>query len=55
MNKKAFSERDICTKYLTPAAQAAGRNEFSQSRSYTHIDADGPRQPAGCDRPGDHS
>jgi type I restriction enzyme R subunit len=32
MNKKALSERDICTKYITPALKQAGWDEFSQIR-----------------------
>jgi type I restriction enzyme R subunit len=32
MNKKALSERDICSKYITPALKQAGWDEFSQIR-----------------------
>ena len=32
MNKKTLSERDICTKYITPALKQAGWDEFSQIR-----------------------
>jgi len=32
MNKKALSERDICTKYITPAVTQAGWDEMSQIR-----------------------
>jgi type I site-specific restriction endonuclease len=32
MNKKALSERDICTKFITPALKQAGWDEFSQIR-----------------------
>ncbi len=32
MNKKALTERDICTKYITPALVRAGWNLFSQIR-----------------------
>ena len=32
MNKKALTERDICTKYITPALKQAGWDEFSQIR-----------------------
>jgi hypothetical protein len=32
MNKKALSERDICTKYITPALKDAGWDELSQIR-----------------------
>ncbi|MGB7442261.1 MAG: hypothetical protein WA919_14435 [Coleofasciculaceae cyanobacterium] len=40
MNKKQLSERDICTKFITPALEKAGwniqtqiREEFSQEVS----------------------
>ena len=32
MDKKALSERDICTKFITPALRAAGWDEVSQIR-----------------------
>jgi type I restriction enzyme R subunit len=32
LNKKALSERDICTKYITPALRAAGWDELTQVR-----------------------
>ena len=32
MDKKALSERDICTKFITPALRAAGWDEISQIR-----------------------
>ena len=32
MNKKALSERDICTKFITPALRAAGWDEMMQIR-----------------------
>ncbi|TDT43157.1 hypothetical protein DES49_0967 [Halospina denitrificans] len=32
MDKKTFSERDICTKYITPAIEQAGWNIKSQVR-----------------------
>src|SRR6202521_5025886 len=32
MNKKALSERDICTKFITPALRKAGWDEMSQIR-----------------------
>ena len=32
MDKKAFSERDICTKFITPALKRAGWNEMTQIR-----------------------
>jgi type I restriction enzyme R subunit len=30
MNKKDFSERDICTKYITPAIEKAGWDPLTQ-------------------------
>src|SRR5579863_3714097 len=32
MNKKELSERDICTKYITPAVKQAGWDEMTQMR-----------------------
>lgn len=32
MNKKQLSERDICTKFITPAVTAAGWDAMSQLR-----------------------
>jgi type I restriction enzyme R subunit len=32
MNKKGLSERDICTKYITPAVKLAGWDEMTQVR-----------------------
>ena len=32
MNKKDLSERDICTKFITPAVQQAGWDLYSQIR-----------------------
>src|SRR6202162_1251585 len=32
MNKKQLSERDICTKFITPALRQAGWDEMSQIR-----------------------
>jgi type I restriction enzyme R subunit len=32
MNKKDLSERDICTKYITPAVKLAGWDEITQLR-----------------------
>jgi type I restriction enzyme R subunit len=32
MNKKALSERDICTKFITPAVKLAGWDEMTQIR-----------------------
>ena len=32
MNKKELSERDICTKFITPALRGAGWNVDSQIR-----------------------
>lgn len=32
MDKRTLSERDICTKFITPALRQAGWNEMSQIR-----------------------
>jgi type I site-specific restriction endonuclease len=32
MNKKQLSERDICTKFITPSLRQAGRDEITQLR-----------------------
>ena len=32
MNKKSLSERDICTKFITPALRQAGWDEMLQIR-----------------------
>jgi hypothetical protein len=32
MDKRSLSERDICTKFITPALRRAGWNEMSQIR-----------------------
>jgi hypothetical protein len=32
MNKQALSERDICTKFITPAVKRAGWDEMTQIR-----------------------
>ena len=32
MDKKSLSERDICTKFITPAIKSAGWDEMSQIR-----------------------
>ena len=32
MNKKGLSERDICTKFITPALRRAGGGEQTQLR-----------------------
>jgi type I restriction enzyme R subunit len=32
MNKRDLSERDICTKYITPAVKLAGWDEMTQLR-----------------------
>ena len=32
MNKKSLSERDICTKFITPALRKAGWDEIAQIR-----------------------
>ncbi len=37
MNKKDLSERDICTKFITPAVKQAGWDVFSQIREEVHF------------------
>src|SRR5690625_3327038 len=37
MNKKTLTERDICTKYITPALRAAGWDEMLQVREEYEI------------------
>ena len=32
MDKKSLSERDICTKFITPAVERAGWDKMSQIR-----------------------
>jgi type I restriction enzyme, R subunit len=32
MNKKELSERDICTKFITPALRQSGWDEMTQLR-----------------------
>jgi type I restriction enzyme R subunit len=39
VNKKALSERDICTKFITPALVAAGWDVSSQVREEVHLTA----------------
>ena len=37
MNKKALTERDICTKFITPAMESAGWDVDSQIREQVHF------------------
>ncbi len=37
MDKKSLSERDICTKYITPAIQKAGWDVLSQIREQVYF------------------
>src|SRR5256886_11051625 len=37
MNKNLLSERDICTKFITPAVKRAGWDEISQIREQVHF------------------
>lgn len=39
MNKKELSERDICTKYITPAIESAGWDVHTQVRENVHLTA----------------
>lgn len=36
MDKKSLSERDICTKFITPALRKAGWDEMTQIREEVH-------------------
>ena len=37
LDKKSLSERDICTKFITPAVRNAGWDELSQIREQVHF------------------
>ena len=37
LDKKSLSERDICTKFITPAVKKAGWDELSQIREQVHF------------------
>ncbi len=37
MNKKDLSERDICTKFITPAVEKAGCDVLSQIREEAYF------------------
>ena len=37
MDKKALSERDICTKFITPAVKSAGWDELTQMREEVYF------------------
>ena len=37
MDKKSLSERDICTKFITPALRKAGWDEMTQIREEVHF------------------
>lgn len=37
LDKKSLSERDICTKFITPAVKQAGWDELSQIREQVHF------------------
>jgi type I site-specific restriction endonuclease len=39
MNKKALSERDICTKFITPALKQAGWDQFAQTALCDRLEA----------------
>ena len=38
MNKRDMSERDICTKFITPAVKLAGWDEMTQLREEAFAD-----------------
>ena len=40
MNKKELSERDICTKFITPALRGAGWDEMLQIREEVRLRGD---------------
>ncbi|PTD97498.1 restriction endonuclease subunit S domain-containing protein [Pseudothauera lacus] len=56
MNKKNLSERDICTRYVTPALSAAGWDVHTQVSEEAHLSeqhrilARGDELMALCDR-----
>lgn len=37
LDKKSLSERDICTKFITPAVRNTGWDELSQIREQVHF------------------
>ena len=37
MDKKSLSERDICTKFITPALRKAGWDQMTQIREEVHF------------------
>jgi type I restriction enzyme R subunit len=50
MDKKTLSERDICTKFITPALERAGWDKMEQVREEVSFTA-GPIQVRGFDNP----
>jgi type I site-specific restriction endonuclease len=59
IDKKSLSERDICTKYITPAVKQAGWDEitqireevgFNKGRIVAGIGAHGHLVPGSCGR-----
>ena len=40
MNKKQLSERDICTKYITPALEKTGCDDLAGGIRYEQEDKD---------------
>jgi type I site-specific restriction endonuclease len=53
MNKKELSERDICTKFITPALRTAGWDEMTQLReevSFTFKRESESRRSSRCHR-----
>jgi type I restriction enzyme R subunit len=44
MDKKSLSERDICTKVITPALRSAGWDEIDQIREEVEVRAGNPRE-----------
>ena len=48
MNKKDLSERDICTKFITPAIQQSGWDTVSQIREEVSFTKGHGTLEAGC-------
>jgi len=44
LDKKGLGERDICTKFITPALRRAGWHEMSQIREEVSFTKGRPRQ-----------
>ena len=51
IDKKSLSERDICTKFISPAIERAGWDMQNQLREEVYI-TKGPRRPVATDARG---